>query len=303
VENQSDRNAEETPSEEPIASHRASGEVEEVGTRNSGFRAGWRSLGSWTFWLRLGVGALILGTGVLIGLGIAWFIDDSRGSDDDEGRRGGSFASRVDPSGGWSGEEGFWSQGERFDFPPKGFKLVPDGQIFPDPGDWRRRDHRMDEWLERRGEWFQKEGSGAEGYFRKDETYLPKEAVEILEGLVEQVEELVERVEEYMEEGRFGPFRDWPEESSERGGGLRDEDAEGPLAGFDFPFGEILPGLAFLEECELDFQSLPAIIEEFEDVDGEEAREDENQDGEDIEGFFQQIEELFDDLCETPADN
>lgn len=342
MENQSDRNAEEPSANEPEAALSDS-EEEGVVDRKSGFRRAFRFLGSWTFWWRLGVGALLLGAGVLIGLGIAWFIDDSKDSDYDEGRRGGVFTFRVDPSGEGFGEEGFPSQGERFDFPPQGFRLVPDGRFVPDPGDRRRRGPRMDEWWERKGEWFERKGPGSGEFFEEGGMYIPYEVLEILEGLAEQVEQFLESVATYLEEGGLGLGPDWPDEYDDRGlweddqeyssgewggeddrdsiereGRFWDEDDDWPFAGLGFPFGEILPGLALLEDCELDFQGLSGIIEDLEDLDledldlealdledsdSEEEDEEGLEDGEDLEDFFRQIEELFEEACETPSDN
>ena len=292
--------------------------------RTSGFRGAFRFLRSWTFWLRLGIGALLLGAGVLIGLGIAWFIDDAR--DYEEERRGGVLTFRVDPAGERFGDEGFSSQGGGFIFPPKGFKLVPDDEALPDSDDWRRRGHRMDEWLERRGEWFERRGPGSGEFFEEGGMSLPHEALEILEGLAELVEQLLESVVRYLEEGRLGAGSVWPDgdgdegfweddqeyssgasdgadsrDSSERDGGLWGEDDDWPFAGFMFPFAEILPDLAFLEDCELDFQSLSGIIEDLESLDSEDQQSLE--DGEDLDDFFRQIEELFDEACEAPSDN
>ena len=65
---------------------------------------------------------------------------------------------------------------------------------------------------------------------------------------------------------------------------------------FGFPFGEFLPGFAFLEDCELDSLELPGIFEDLPD------QEDGLEGDESMEDFFEQIEELFREACEQPSD-
>ena len=72
---------------------------------------------------------------------------------------------------------------------------------------------------------------------------------------------------------------------------------DGALGRFGLPFGELLPGLAFLEECEFDLQSFPEGWEELPDAAFEGA-----EDSEDLEGFLEQMEALFEEICQTPAE-
>ncbi len=320
--NQSDRNMEEPPTAEP--------EVMEAGApaQKGRLRRSFGSLGSFTFWVRLGVGLVILGTGVLIGLGIAWFIDD-RGADDYGRRDGEFFAFRVDPSGEWMGGRGFRLDGEPFSLP-----RVPGGpsdwQQDPNPGDYPERGpkgfFKDDSQRQREGlkkEWPQDDESTLKGFADEKGFYIPDEALELVEELIDKLKQLIDKVVEYLEEGRFGPPMEWPkgffggdgglwngdEQDEDRPGDRGDEDgveeyqesddegSDGPFSGTGFPFGKFLPGLAFLEDCELDFQSLLGVLEDlpnFEDgqVEGEEDPDD----------FFGQFDELFEEACATPSE-
>ena len=319
--NQSDRNMEESPTAGP--------EVMENGApvQKGRLRRSFGFLGSFTFWVRLGVGLVILGAGVLIGLGIAWFIDD-QGADDYGRRDGNFFAFQVDPSGEWMGGRGFRSDGEPFPF-----SRVPgrpsDWEKAPDPGDYPERgpkgSSKDDSQWQREGwkkEWPQADESTSKGFADEKGFYLPPEIMELAEELFDELKQLIEEIGQYLEEGRFGPGMEWPrqffggddglwngdEQDEDRPGDPEDEDgveeyqeedeeSYGPFPGTGFPFGEFLPGLAFLEDCELDFQSLLGIMEDLPNFD------DEQVDGEeDLDKFFGQFEELFEEICETPSE-
>ncbi len=306
MENQSDRNMEESPNAGP--------EVVENGAsvRKGRLRRSFGFLGSFTFWVRLGVGLVILGAGVLIGLGIAWFIDDSRGSDDHGRRDGNFFAFQVDPSGGRFGDGAF----------------SPDGKRFRSWGPEEEFDRERNGWKDKEFE---------EGKFRSKEfpfengSYLPDEALERVERLIEKIEQLIAKVVDYLEEGNFESFMDrffgpgWFEdgfsEDDVEGRRFGDEYREGDgdsmgdqddyedfrgegegedrtFEGFGFPFGDLLPGFAFLEDCEIDLENLPDLLEDLPDPE-----DDGFEDGEGLDEFFAQIDELFREVCETPSDN
>ncbi len=289
MENQSDRNMEESPNAGP--------EVVENGAsvRRGRLRRSFGFLGSFTFWVRLGVGLVILGAGVLIGIGIAWFIDDSRGSDD-HGRRDGNFhAFQVDPSGEWFGEGAFSPDGKRFR------SRAPEEKLERERNGWK--DKEFEE-----GKFISKEFPFENG------SYLPDEGLERVERLIEKIEQLIEKVVDYLEEGDFesfmgrffGPgwFEDgfWEDDDEGRrfGEDFREDDdgKDQSFEGFGLPFGDFLPGLAFLEDCELDLEKLPDLLENLPDPE-----DDGFEDGEDLDEFFAHIDELFREVCETPTDN
>ena len=320
--NQSDRNMEESPTAGP--------EVMENGApaQKGPLRRSFGFLGSFTFWVRLGVGLVILGAGVLIGLGIAWFIDDQGA--DDYGRRDGTFfAFQVDPSGEWMGGRGFRSDGEPFPF-----SRVPgkpsDWEKAPDPGDYPERgpkgSSKDDSQWQREGwkkEWPQADESTSKGFADEKGFSIPYEALELVEELIDKLEQLIDNVVEYLEEGRFGPTMEWSkqffggddglfkddEQDENRPGDPGDEDgfgeyqekddegSDGPFPGTGFPFGEFLPGLAFLEDCELDFQSLLGVLEDLPNFDDGEVEGEE-----DLDDFFGQFDELFEEACATPSE-
>ena len=255
-------------------------------------------LGKWAFWWRLGVGMLLLGAGVLIGLGIAWYEDGDRRTEWDDHHEQGFSASEVKPLEEWSDEGKRWQDGRRF----RPFSGLDGGF------DWKG---------DRRG-WFPERGPLGGEFRDRRGIYIP---YEVLEELIEEaVEEIGSLIERRWDEGRFRPGMGWPDEfgSPDRFDNGEDrekrfweenswsEDGEMPFGEmpfeglFGFAFGDILPDLAFLEDCELDFQSLSDIVEDIEDLEGS---ENEDGEGEDFEGFFQRIEELFDEACETPSEN
>ncbi len=312
MEDQSDANMEESTTAGP--------EVVENGAsvRKGRLRRSFGFLGSFTFWARLGVGTLILGLGVLIGLGIAWFIDDSRGSDYDHGRRG-NFLFQVDPSGERFGEGAFSPDGKRFR------SRAPEEKFGRERNGWK--DKEFEEGKSRSKEFPFENGS-----------YLPDAALERVERLIERIEQLIEKVVDYLEEGDFESFMDrffgpgWFEdgfwEDDDEGRRFGDEYREGDrdsmgdqdddsldndededfrgeddgedqtFEGFGFPFGDLLPGFAFLEDCELDLEKLPDLLEDLPDPE-----DDGFEDGEGLDEFFAQIDELFREVCETPSDN
>ena len=276
-------------------------------------------LGSWTFWWRLGVGMLILGAGVLIGLGIAWFIEDER-EGHGNGREGNNFTFEVVPSEMWSGEGRLSKDGSRF-------RLIP----IPDEGlGWKGNDDK--EWMER------KELPGRD-FGDPNGIYIPYELLEeLIDRVADRIEGLIDRVESHRDERRFDPRGRWGDWFSERGRGpwedgkswwndqggyeepgddgwSKDSDksedpaddwwggtengAGGPLGGFGFPFGEFLPGLAFLEDCELDFEDLFGMMEDLEGLEEEGLEEG----AESLEGLFEEVEEFLEQACETPAEN
>ena len=317
MENQSDRNMEESPNAGP--------EVVENGAsvRKGRLRRSFGFLGSFTFWVRLGVGLVILGAGVLIGLGIARFIGDSQGSDDHGRRDENFFALRVDPSGEWFGEGA----------------LSPDGKRFRSPAPEEKLERERNGWKDKK---FEEGKFGSKEFPFENGSYLPDEALERVERLIEKIEQLIEKVVDYLEEEDFEWFMDrffgpgwfedgfWGDDDEGRrfGDEYREGDGESKgdqdddedddsldndededfreedngkdqtFEGFGLPFGDLLPGLAFLEDCELDLEKLPDLLENLPDPEG-----DGFEDGEDLDEFFAQIDELFRDVCETPSDN
>ena len=323
---QPDPRPEDVSASEPAAETTDSSAAETRSGRVVGF------LRSWTFWMRLGVGMLMLGTGVLIGLGIAWFVDEDSSSRHDGSGRGDVVTFEVDPSVEWFGEGRLSRDGKRFRFIP-----IPDQA----PG-WDKdgRGWKGEEWKEK--EWIGKEWSEEErlpkGEFGdRDGIYIPYELLEeAIERIAQRVERLIERVEGYLEEGRFPPGMTWPDRF-DRGKGdwgfgkdspggrdyfqdepeqkdqdeypADDEDeeswggtGESPFDGFGFPFGELFSPFAFLEDCEVDFEILPDVLENLPDLDEEGFASQDDENAESMEDFFEQIEELLAEICETPAD-
>lgn len=287
-------------------------------------------LGSWTFWLRLGVGMLILGAGVLIGLGIAWFLDENPRSGNGGSRGGDVITLEIEPSGEWFGEGILSRDGKRFRFIP-----IP-GQRSgwdEDGKEWRGR-----EWMEK--EWWEEKELPRGEFGDLEGIYIPYDLLEEgIERVARSVERLIERVEGYLDEGRFPPGSRWPDRFGDGRGDWRfgreygregefpgdrdyyqdeskqrdqdeyrddekDEESWGragerPFEGFGFPFGELMPGLAFLENCEIDFEDLLGMMEHLEGLD--EGELEEGEDG--LDGLFEEVEELFAKACETPSDN
>lgn len=312
------------PDQSPEESSTYEPEVEEVAARTEGVetlpkrsRLGKASanLRSWALWLVVGVGMLILSAGVLIGLAIAPSIDED-GKDNGDGRREERVLTfEVNPSGEWFGEGSLSEDGRRFRLIP-----VPAGKGDAEDKIWSMKEALQDK----------KAGGG---------TYIPYEVLEeLIERAAEHMERLVEKVASYLEERPFGPVPGWPDRFGEGGRDrwFSEEDRQGevspeeeesrgeessgepggrPFEGFRFPFGELLPGLILPEDCEVDFESLPEVLEELSDLEleefsdledegldseeDEELREDE--DAEDLEGLFEKMQELFEEICETPA--
>ena len=282
--------------------------------------------GSWTFWWRLGVGILILGTGALIGLGIERLADDDRRSGDYGSRGGDAIILEIEPSGEWFGKGRLSKDGKRFRFipmPGKGSGWDGDGK------GWKGR-----EWSEEK-EWPKGEPGQGKGI------YIPHELLEeLIERIGHRIERVLDRVESYLEEGRFPPGMMWPDrfdngkgdwgfgkdswqekefagekdhfpdEPEEKDRYEKRADGEGeeswgrtgesPFEGFGFPFGELFSSFGFLQDCEVDLERLPGVLESLPDLEEESELQD-NEDSEDFQRFFEQIEELLEEVCEPPA--
>lgn len=270
-----------------------------------------------SFWGGLVVGAVALGVGVAIGLGVDRWMDDDRGRDSDERGQFEVRTFRMEPSDEWDKEGPQWPGGKRFWF------RFPDGK----QGDW------MEGWEGRKpsgNKEFERDGFSWKDGPREGGPYLSDRELALLERFIDVIEEVVDEVGDYLERGgfdspgdrRFGPswffeddfwkdfegslfgdeYRRGDKESESDPEGSWDDDKgpwdeeEGPFGGFGFPFGELLPGFAFLEDCELDALELPGIFEDLPD------EEDGLEDNESMEDFFEQIEELFREACEQPSD-
>lgn len=285
----SDQGLEETPSAEE------SPEVAKPLAKNR-IRGAFSFLRAPSFWGGMVVGLVALGVGVAIGLGMDRWMDDDRGRDFDERGQFAVRTFRLDP-GEWDEDGSQWPGGKRFWF------------RFPaeKPGDWK------ESWED-----------------RKPGSYLSDKELALLERFIDVIEEVVDEVGDYLEKGgfdtpgdrRFGPgwlfeddfwkdfegrlfgdeFRKGDKESESYSEGSWDDEKgswdeeDGPLGGFRFPFGELLPGFTFLEDCELDFQELPDILEGLPD------EEDGLEDTESLDQFFEQMDELFREACEQPSD-
>ena len=249
------------------------------------FRRVFGFLGRWAFWKRLAAGLLILGAGVLIGLGISWFIDEELRSDEYDSRRGDHWMFEKDDRGGWMGRAD--RAGEK-----GGFGL---------PG----MDGRFSAWDEDSDGWEKPgwEGGSGKKAWSSNGIYVPYEVLEMVERILARVERLVDRLSDFVDAGGLG---EWDRSDSE--GDYPDKDDEDswweesdgdPFGDLGVPFGRFLPSLALLEDCELEFDKLFGAFEEFDDLEGlaEEGLDDE--DG--MEGFFAGIEELLTEICEAPV--
>ena len=246
------------------------------------FRRAFAFLKSPRFWGRLGVVAVVLGVGVALGWGGAHLMDDDRRSDHYLFKGATAPFDATDRK--WLGEgkgEGKWGNG------------------------WERRGWRQ----------------GKRSY-RDQEIYVPDEVWERVESLIEAMEELVERVSErvggegslegllerFFEsgfrggdgggedgwKGEFGgDFKGGPDPFGEDGGGWwKDNGGGGPFEGFGFSFGGILPGLAFLEDCDLAPEDMMDALEGLDSFEG----------GEDSQEFFEMMEQLLAEACESPPE-
>lgn len=282
-------------------------------------------LGSWTFWWRLGVGILILGTGVLIGLGIERLADDDRRSGDYRSGGGDAIILEIEPSGEWYGEGRLSKDGKRFRFIPMPGKGSGWGG---DERGWKGK-----EWSGQK-EWSKGELGEGKGI------YIPYELLEeAIERIGHRIERVLERVENHLEEGRFPPGMMWPDrfdngkgdwgfgrehwkekefprerdylpdEPEQKDRYERPADGEGeeswgrigesPFEGFGFPFGELFSSFGFPQDCEVDLERLPDVLDNLPDLEEESELQD-NENSEDFESFFEQIEALLEEICETP---
>lgn len=319
MEDQPDPTPEDASASEPAA--------EKTGASNDRERPG-KTLGllrSWTFWWRLGVGVLILGAGVLVGLGIDRLVDEDRRYREDGSRRSDVITFEVKPSGERFGERRGPKDGRRYRLDPipgRGWGWAENGR------GWRGK-----EWSEERG---LPEGRFED---RRGIYIPYELLEELIERAADRMERLLDRIESSLEEGRFPPGMMWPDRfddgSGNRGLGRdywedkefpgdgdyfqderkqkyqdhfpadgEDEESwsrnrERPFEGFGIPFGEFLPGLAFLEDCELDLEDFFGMMENLEGLDGEGLEEGE--DG--LRGLFEEVEEFFAEACGITVDN
>ena len=303
----SDRGLEETPSAEETP------EVDPPVAKTRTRRA-FSFLRAPSFWGGLVVGLVALGVGVAIGLGIDRWVGDDRVSDADERGHFAVRTFRTDPSGEWDREGPRWPGGKRF-----WFRFL-EGE----PGNWQDKEPGGKKKFE--GDPYSQKDDPREGGF-----YLSDAELALLERFIDVIEEVVDEVGDYLQKGGFDPSGDrsfgpawffeddrwkdfegrifgegsrkddkgsetYPEGYGEDHEGSWDEE-DGPLGGSGFSFGEFFPGFAFLEDCELDFQELPGILESLPD------EEDDLEDSESLNQFFEQIDELFREACEQPSDS
>ena len=311
---------EETPSVEETA---------EAGTpeaRNR-IRGAFGFLRAPAFWGGLAVGLVALGVGVGLGLGIDRWMDDDRKRDADERGQFAVHAFRMDPSGEWDREDPPWPGGKRFRF------RFPAGKPGDWTEGWEDR-KRSEKWRFEQDDFSPNDGLRERGSYLSDaELALVERFIDAIEELIDEVGDYLEKGgfdrsgdrqfgPAWFFEGDFwkdfegalfgdeyrrgdGGFWSFPEGSGDDDqdswdDGREDEgfwgEEDGPLGGFGFPFGEFLPGFAFLEDCELDSLELPDLFENFPD------EEDGPEDAESLEDFFEQIDELFREACEQPSD-
>ena len=269
------------------------------------------------FWGGLVVGLVALGVGVVIGLAMDRWMDDDRGRDSDERGKFAVHTFRMASTGEWDRQDPPWPGGKRSRF------RFPAGK----PGDWTEGWEDKKPGVNRE---FERDGFSRKYGQREGGSYLSDEELELLERVIDVIEEVVDEVGDYLERGgfdrpgdrEFGPawfFEDdfWKDfegrifadeyqednkgsETYPEGYGEDDEgpwdEGDGPLGGFGFSFGELLPGFTFLEDCELDFEELPGILEGLPD------EEDGLENSESLDQFFEQIDELFREACEQPPD-
>lgn len=301
----------ENPNLEGASASEPSLEDSDATAKGKGLGAYSGYLPSRAFWSRLGLGVLILGAGVLIGLGVDRFDDEDRGVYENGSHDGNESILKADGPGKWV-EEGRLSRGRH--------RL----RFYPTPGKGHGRSDERKGWSE---------GKGLPGrqFGDRDGIYIPYGLLEEhIERIAARVEGLIDKVEGYLEEGGFGSeggLGDWfssrAEGRGDKGESWRNnrdgydasgddnsakgadpsedgqDGARGPSGGPGFPFGEFLPGLAFLDECELDFEDLFSMMEDFEGSDVGELGEGE----EGFEELFKEVEELLTQACETPPDN
>ena len=235
-----------------------SGEELDGPTRKGRLRRAFGFLGAPLFWGGLVMGMVVFAAGVAIGLGAARWMDDDRWMDDHGGGGKGAFSFRVDP------EEEY------------------------------RKEEAKNPW----GRVSDQKGFGQKNFPFREEN-VPDAIWERVESLIEEIEQLVAKASDYLDdEGSPSDFLDeffgsgsWQDDLWEGDG------PDGALGRSGFPFGELLPGLAFLEECEFDLQSFSEGWEGLPDAAFEGAEDSEN-----LEGFLEQMEALFEEICQTPAE-
>ena len=280
-----------------------------------------------SFWGGLVVGLVALGVGVAIGLAMDRWMEDDRGRDSDERGQITVHSFRWDPTGEWDEEGPRWPGGKRFWFRFPAEKPGYWQEFWEDKGPGGNKGFEGDGFRPKDGP-------------RERGSYPSSEELALLERFIDVIEEVVDEVGDYLEKGgfdppgdrRFGPgwfFEDdfwkdfegrlfgdeyrkgdresesypegsWDDDKPPRDSWREDEgswdEGDGPLGGFRLPFGELLPGFTFLEDCELDSLELPGVFESLPD------EEDGFEDNESLEGFFEQIKELFSEACEQPSD-
>lgn len=288
-------------------------------SRKGRFRAAFGFLRAPSFWGGLVVGLVALGVGVVIGLGMDRWMDGDRGKNDGWGGGPTIHSFRMD-DGELLGEGPFGPDGKRFRF------RDPAGRL----GDWKEKWEEK-RFTEERSEWEE----FSDFYLAAEAMDLAERLIDAIEEMTDEVGEYLEDRDagpraggqfgfgrffddefwgdfegrlfgdEYRkgERGSWGDDGSWDDygrdkdfwEDEKEDDGFWDEGA-GPFEGFGFPFGELLPGLMFLEDCELDFESLPDILENLPD-----SEDGGYEDSEDFEEFFAEMEEMFREACE-PSD-
>ena len=269
---------------------------DEVPQRMGRLRRAFGFLGAPPFWGGLVVGILVLGAGVIIGLGAAWWMDeDGRRDDDRRGEAGVTF--RIGPEEEWSGMgegKGRWKKG--FGWRHRGWEDLPSGEGAEIPERIGELIDEVEELVEKLADMVDGEedfGAFLDRFFGSDGFFGGGFGDEWDDG---------------SWDGRFGEEHDKGAGSSEGKGGAFGEDGGlwdevlpgGDFARFMFPFGEVLSGFMTLENCdveEFELLEIPDDLEDLPDQGGDEASAEE-----DLEEFFDSIADWLREVCETAPD-
>jgi hypothetical protein len=321
-------------------------QVEEQSVTHAGIsrtRRSWGFVASWTFWFRLGISVLMVGIGVLIGLGIAWFVDEDQRSDRWDGHQQRPFTLEVDPawdgfSDGGVGRGGPWFRS----FPGHpgsfGWELIPGWKDLPGRGNGFAGDDRGrwkgGAWED--GEWEgwgpSREKFSREGLFKEEGFVIPHEVLDRVEGMLDRVERLIYKMLELSEQKRSDNDKEWPgffgdedsggvdwpwRDDNDRDGQSYDDYQEGtaensPGTGGDWPWGEgsgLFPGSGFPFAQLIPGLSLLEDCElDFESLlgileDSAALGGSEPEGEEDFDEFFEEIGRMLNEACEEPPDS
>lgn len=286
-------------------------EQADVPRRPGRLRRAFGFLRSPLFWGGLATGVVVLGAGVAIGWAAAGWVDD-------DGRRDRSKVSfRVAPDQEWDGKRrwergaGWWGP-ERGDLPYRG-DSVP-GEV------WERVEDLIEEvenLVERVADYVEDAedyGGFLDGFFEGDfrdggdwQGPFPDEGLGAFLDRFFGSDRSLDDDFWSGDGGRDGLFDDGYDRGDERseegsdgfgkeGDFWGDGEKGGFFGRFGFPIPGFPPGFMMLEDCDLDLADMPEFLESL-----PEAPDDEIAD-EDLEEFFEAMEEMIREACEEGSD-